>query len=316
MPRLDPAVADVRRAVRTALAATPGNALVIAAVSGGADSLALLHALAWEAPRHDRRAACVTVDHGLAAGSADQAAAVRDVAAGLGVDAEVLTVRPDGTDEAAARTARYAALDDAAVRHAAALVLLGHTRDDQAESVLLGLARGSGPRSLAGMPRARGVYARPFLDLARATTERACAALGLTPWQDPANADPRYARTRVRTTVLPLLERELGPGVAEALARTADLLRADADLLDRLAADAYAETGLDVAKLAALPDALRTRVLRRAAIEAGCPPTDLTLGHVAALDALLTDWHGQGAVALPGGLAGVRWCDTLAFPPS
>src|SRR5260221_143715 len=151
----------------------------------------------------------------------------------------------------------------------------------------------------------RGRYVRPFLDLPRATTERACAALGLVPWHDPANDDRRHLRTRVRG-LMPVLERDLGPGVAGALARTARLLRADADLLDRLAEDAYAETGLDPTKLATLPEALRTRVLRRAAIDAGCAPTDLTFGHVAALDALVTGWHGQGPVDLPGRLGALR----------
>jgi tRNA(Ile)-lysidine synthase len=308
----DPAVAAVRRAVRTTLDQIAPGSLVVAAVSGGADSLALLAALAWEAPRRDRRAACVTVDHGLHPDSGGQAARVLAQASALGVEAEAVRVTPADGTEGAARTARYAALDDAARRLGAALVLLGHTRDDQAETVLLGLARGSGARSLAGMAARRGTYARPFLDLPRATTERACAALGLTPWQDPANSDPRHARTRARA-LLPTLERDLGPGVTEALARTARLLRADADLLDELAEKAYAETGLDTARLAALPAALRTRVLRRAAIEAGCPATDLTLGHVESLDALVTAWHGQGPVALPGGLAGVRRCDTLVL---
>jgi tRNA(Ile)-lysidine synthase len=310
----DPAVADVRRAVRAVIAATPDQGLVAAAVSGGADSLALLAALAWEAPRAGRRAYCLTVDHGLHAGSAGQAAAVVAHSLALRVPAEVLTVTPATGSEGAARAARYAALDAAALRLGASVVLLGHTRDDQAETVLLGLARGSGARSLAGMARTRGTYARPLLDLPRATTERACRALGLTPWQDPANADPRHARSRVRHDVLPALEQHLGPGVGEALARTASLLRADADLLDELADKAYAETGLDAARLANLPAALRTRVLRRAAIEAGCPATDLTYGHVAALDALVTGWHGQGPVDLPGGLAAVRRYDTLAFP--
>jgi tRNA(Ile)-lysidine synthase len=308
----DPAVAAVRRAVRTSLAEVPPGSLVVAAVSGGADSLALLAALAWEAPRNDRRAACVTVDHGLVAGSGAQAARVVAQASALGVAAESVRVTPADGSEGAARTARYQALDEAADRLGAALVLLGHTRDDQAETVLLGLARGSGARSLAGMPRRRDRYARPFLDLPRATTERACTALGLTPWQDPANTDPRHARSRLRA-LLPAVEDALGPGVADALARTAKLLRDDADLLDDLADKAYADTGLDVAKLAALPAALRTRVLRRAAIEAGCPPTDLTLGHVGSLDALITAWHGQGPVDLPGGLAAVRRYDTLAF---
>ncbi|MDQ1710659.1 MAG: tRNA(Ile)-lysidine synthase [Frankiaceae bacterium] len=305
----DPAVADVRRAVRAFLATTPPGSLTVAAVSGGADSLALLAALAWEAPRNDRRAAAVTVDHGLHRGSATQAAAVVAQAAALGLDCEVLTVAPDGRNEADARRARYAALD--AVD--AGAVLLGHTRDDQAESVLLGLARGSGARSLSGMPATRGRYARPFLDLTRVTTERACAALGLVPWADPANDDPRFARNRVRHRVLPVLEAELGPGVAAALARTAGLLRADADLLDALTPELAAP--FDVAVLAVLPSAFRTRVLRRGAVAAGSPANDLTAAHVVAMDALVTEWHGQRGVDLPGGLAAVRTCDTVAFRP-
>ncbi|HVF05632.1 MAG TPA: tRNA lysidine(34) synthetase TilS [Frankiaceae bacterium] len=307
----DPAVADVRRAVRRVLAETPDGALVLAAVSGGADSLALLAALAWEAPRNARRARCVTVDHGLRPGSAEQARRVAAVAAGLGIETDVLNVTVAGADEDAARRARYAALDEAAARLGAAAVLLGHTRDDQAEQVLLGLARGSGARSLGGIPPRRGVYARPLLDLPRATTERACRALGLDPWSDPANDDLRHARNRVRHVALPALEDALGPGIAGALARTARLLRADADLLDELAAKAYAETGLDARRLAALPPALRTRVLLAAAREAGA--TDLNAGHVAAVEALVTAWHGQGPVALPGGFAVARRCDTLAF---
>ncbi len=288
----DPAVADVRRAVRAVLAP-----ITYAAVSGGADSLALLAALAWEAPRAGVTARCVTVDHGLYPGSAAQAARVGEVAERLGVPAIVLTVRCDGDDENAARRARYAALDALD-----GTVLLGHTRDDQAETVLLGLARGSGARSLAGMPRTRGHCVRPFLRLGRETTVRACAALGLTPWHDPANDDPRFARARVRTDALPALEKALGPGVPEALARTADLLRDDADALDALAAG----HGLD--GLAALPRAIRTRVLRREAIAAGCPATDLTYEHVAALDALR---HGE--LHLPGGVRATRRGDTIAF---
>jgi tRNA(Ile)-lysidine synthase len=310
MPPPDPAVAAVRRAVRAALADTPPGSLVAAAGSGGADSLALLAALAHEAPKDGRRAAAVTVDHGLHDGSAAQAARVVEQAASLGVACDVVRVTPAGTDEAAARAARYEALDAWAAGRDAARVLLGHSRDDQAEQVLLGLARGSGARSLAGMPRSRGPYVRPLLDLPRATMWAACAALGLTPWDDPANADLRHARVRVRTAVLPVMEQVLGPGVGAALARSARLLRDDADALDALA---EAHTSLAAADLAALPAAVRTRVLRRAAIDAGAPAGDLTADHVASIDALVTAWKGQGAVALPGGFAAERRCDTLAF---
>jgi tRNA(Ile)-lysidine synthase len=291
----DPAVADVRRAVRHALAP-----VTYAAVSGGADSLALLAALAWEAPRHGVTARCVTVDHGLHPGSVAQAERVALVARGMGVETTVLTVTCDGDGEDAARRARYAALD-----RLDGTVLLGHTRDDQAETVLLGLARGSGARSLAGMPERRGHYVRPFLHLARETTVRACAALGLTPWHDPANDDPRFARARVRSDALPTLEKALGPGVAEALARTADLLRDDADALDALAAT----HGLH--DLADLPRAIRTRVLRREAIAAGCPPSDLTYEHVAVLDSL-----GSGQeIHLPGGVRAFRRDGAITFGP-
>jgi tRNA(Ile)-lysidine synthase len=233
--------------------------------------------------------------------------------AGLGLDpAEVATVSVGtaGGPEAAARTARFEALDEAATRLGAAAVLLGHSRDDQAETVLLGLARGSGARSLAGMALVSGRYRRPLLDLPRAVLARACADEGLTPWADPHNDDRAYARVRVRADALPALERALGPGIAEALARTARLLRDDADALDLWAEQAGAacgaEAGLDVAALAALPPAVRRRVLLAAAREAGCRPADLSASHVAALDALVTSWHGQGPLQLPGGVSARR----------
>jgi tRNA(Ile)-lysidine synthase len=216
--------------------------------------------------------------------------------------------------EADARAARYAALDAAAGDYAAAAVLLGHTLDDQAETVLLGLARGSGGRSLAGMPPRRGPYRRPLLAVRRAATLAACAELGLEPWQDPHNADFRYARARVRHQALPALEAALGPGVAEALARTATQLRADAECLDDLAfaesgqlrGDCSDPAGLDAAWLRGLPAAIRTRVLRQAAIMAGCPPGALGAGHIDRIDALVSSWRGQRWVDLPGGVRARR----------
>ncbi|HVU72074.1 MAG TPA: tRNA lysidine(34) synthetase TilS, partial [Mycobacteriales bacterium] len=199
----------------------------------------------------------------------------------------------------AARAARYGALDAAASRHAAGAVLLAHHRDDQAEQVLLGLARGSGARSLSGMPAQRGLHRRPFLELSRATLAKAVAAQGLVPWHDPTNADPAHTRNRVRHDVLPALERALGPGIEAALARTARQLRDDADALDVLASDAERSArrggGWDAEALAVLPAALRARVLRTIS---GGRATDV---QVRALDALVTDWHGQGPVAVTGG---------------
>lgn len=239
-----PAVAAVRAAVRGGLSDVPPGAVVLAACSGGPDSLALAAALAHEAPRRGWRGAGVTVDHGLQPGSARRAREVAAVLRGLGLDparsvrASVLAGTGGGGPEAAARAARYTALDSVAADVGAAAVLLAHTRDDQAETVLLGLARGSGARSLAGMPGRRGRYRRPLLGLGRASAREACAALGLEPWDDPQNRDPAFARARVRHQALPALEAALGPGVADALARSAAQLRADADLLDDLARDA------------------------------------------------------------------------------
>ena len=314
-----PEIAAVRRSVRAAVADLAPGDLVLVACSGGPDSVALAVALAHEAPRAGLRAGAVTVDHGLQPGSGERASDVARQLKDLGlapVEVATVTVGGSGGPEGAARAARYRALDEAADRLGATAVLLGHTRDDQAETVLLGLARGSGARSLAGMPPARGPYRRPLLDLPRDTVR--AAADGHPTWADPHNDDPAFARTRVRRELLPVLERELGPGVAAALARSADQLRADADALDDWAALALsqvrgADGGLEVTALASLPTAVRTRVLRRAAIDAGSPPSDLSAGHVRELDRLVTDWHGQGPLDLPGGVAAARSCGTLAL---
>ncbi|GGL28269.1 tRNA lysidine(34) synthetase TilS [Planomonospora parontospora] len=337
-----PAVADVRRAVRLSLADLEPGGLVLAACSGGADSLALAAGLAFVAPRAGLRAGLLTVDHGLQSGSARQAAAVAGLPLGLDpVEVLTVTVGTSGGPENAAREARYAALSEAAGRLGAAAVLLGHTRDDQAETVLLRLARGSGTRSLAGMPARTGIYRRPLLELGRGTTVAACAALGLVPWEDPHNLDGRYARVRVRTRLLPALEDELGPGVAEALARTAGLCRDDADALDAWAEEAYGRAvagerdpvdgdrrpaagdcalsdipkgvALAVPVLEGLPAAVRRRVLRRAAITAGAPPGALSAGHILQVERLVTAWRGQRSVGVPGGIGAVRRCGTLIF---
>src|SRR3954471_7076911 len=246
---LHPSVAAVRVAVRRTLLDVvteqqpPPEAAVLVACSGGPDSLALLAATVFEAPRLGLRVVGVTIDHGLQEGSAQHATDVVEQMAGLGADETASArVRVEGGGrgpEAAAREARYAVLDELAQHFGAAAVLLGHTLDDQAETVLLGLARGSGGRSLAGMRRRFDHYYRPLLDVTRTDTVTACQVEGLEYWNDPHNIDPGYARVRVRRKVLPVLEDELGPGVAGTLARTADQLRADMELLDQLAQAAY-----------------------------------------------------------------------------
>jgi tRNA(Ile)-lysidine synthase len=308
--RIPAPVAAVRTAVRRGLADLPSGALVLVACSGGADSLSLAAAAHFVAGR----VGLITVDHGLQEGSDRRARSVAAWARDAGFDpvrvSTVTVAGLPGGPEAAARTARYAALETAADALGAAAVLLGHTRDDQAETVLLALARGAGPRGLAGMPPRRGVFRRPLLDVARSDTRKACAALGLAPWEDPHNTDPAYARSRVRGTALPTLVAELGPAVIGNLARTAALLAADNETLDELAADALervrSAAGLAVPALSGLRGAIRGRVLHRWARELGAPGGALAYGHVTALDALVTDWHGQGPACLPGGIAVAR----------
>jgi tRNA(Ile)-lysidine synthase len=316
-----PAVATVRGAVRASIGDLAPGSFVLAACSGGPDSLALAAAAAFAAPRLGLRAGAVTVDHGLQPGSAERAGQVAEMLAGLGLDPVervTVTVGRSGGPEAAARSARYAALTETARRTGAAAVLLGHTLDDQAETVLLGLARGSGARSLAGMPARAGRYRRPLLGIHRSVTCAACAALDLPAWDDPHNHDPAFTRARLRHEALPSLERALGPGVAAALARTAAQLRADAEALgqwadietERLRCD---DGGMDAVALAQLPLAIRARVLQRAAVAAGCPAGSLTAAHLGQIGELLTGWRGQRWIDLPGGVRALRRCGKLLF---
>jgi len=265
------------------------------ALSGGPDSLALTAAAAATLPT-----TALIVDHGLQADSEAVASAAADQAMKLGcMRAQILRVQVGdaGGPEAAARAARYAALDTA---REDAPVLLGHTLDDQAETVLLGLGRGSGARSIAGMRPSNPPWFRPLLGTPRSLTHAVCAELGLVAWNDPHNLDPRFTRVRLRTEVLPLLEEVLGGGVAEALARTASALREDTDTLDALAAQdlstARSDDGLRVVAIQDLTPALRRRVIRAWLLTGGA--SGLTDTQIRAVDALVTQWRGQGGVAV------------------
>jgi tRNA(Ile)-lysidine synthase len=319
---LHPSVAAVRNAVRPWLVDAGDPVLV--ACSGGADSLALLAATVFEGRKPGLRVIGVTVDHGLQEGSAEHTLRVVGQMASLGADetasARVTVEQAGRGTEAAAREARYAVLDQMADHFGADTILLGHTLDDQAETVLLGLTRGSGGRSLAGMRRAFERYRRPLLGVTRTDTVTACQVEGIHFWDDPHNADPAFTRSRVRHAVLPLLEEELGPGVAAALARTADQLREDVELLDALAETAYDEVrvdgGLDAAALAARPPALVGRVLRLAALEAGATGSELFRVHVLGLAALLGPQPRPGEVQLPGWVTAARDGDLVVFRPT
>lgn len=265
------------------------------ALSGGPDSLALTAAAAKLYPT-----TALIVDHGLQDDSAVVAAIARQRALELGcVDAQVHRVVVDGAGgpEAAARDARYRALAGARLDR---VVLLAHTLDDQAETVLLGLGRGSGARSIAGMRSHDPPWCRPLLGTRRAITHAACDELGLGAWHDPHNTDRRFTRSRLRHEVLPLLEDVLGGGVAEALARTATALRSDTELIDSLSATAMeaASTadGLDTDALAALPDPIRRGAIRAWLQAEGA--IGLTDRHIRGVDVLVTGWRGQGGVAV------------------
>ena len=318
---LGPATLALVQAVESCL--VEEDRCLLVACSGGPDSTALAQAVVHVGRRRGLAVAAVVVDHGLQQSSADRAALTATTLGTLGIaDVTVRTVTVAATGagpEADARAARYHALDEEAATRRAT-VLLGHTRDDQAETVLLGLARGSGTRSLAGMANRTGPggrWLRPLLTLPRAVAEQACLENDLVPWRDPHNTDASFARVRVRQTVLPTLEAELGPGIAAALARTAALARDDADLLDVLAAEADPGTArLECVPLAALPAALRRRVVARwLRLEHGLG--DLSAGHLYAVEALVTDWHGQAGVDLPRGVRVRRaqgWLEVAPAP--
>ncbi|MDR1393272.1 MAG: tRNA lysidine(34) synthetase TilS [Bifidobacteriaceae bacterium] len=364
MARLNPAVAQGRAALRPYLAelsrsvkeatppdqagsqSAPMRPLVLVACSGGTDSLALASVMAFEARRHGLRAGAVVVDHGLLEASAEVAAKAARQCADLGLDPIVvqhITVdRQAGQGiEAAARVARYQAFEAAADSLGATYVALAHTLDDQAETVLLALARGAGASALAGMPTRRDRYIRPFLSLRRSQTETIIQLAGLEAWHDPTNqADGPLPslRSAVRGRVMPLLTEVLGPGVPTALARSASRLAQDQAYLDQRAAALFERASasqeaaprpgnaslgaasdkqtvleLEADPLAQAHPAIRGRALRLAALTAGATPAALSAAHIARLEALTTNWHGQGEIALPGRITARRTYGKLVF---
>ena len=310
-PRLTPAIADVRRAVREAWMrhGVVAGDLILVACSGGPDSLALAAAAIFEGGRAGVAVGAVIVEHGLQPATKRVAQETMRTLTELGAAPALVSevkVGTAGGPEAAARAARYQALDEAAAAFDAKFVMLGHTLNDQAETVLLGLARGSGNRSLNGMAELNGRYLRPLLAISRETTVAFCQDSGLTPWIDPQNSDPKFTRVRVRNNVLPMLEAELGPGVVEALSRTAEQLREDETALAELAEHYFNEyvkiratsLEIEVDEFAAMPLAIRHRVIALALALLKAP--EFARVHIRAIDALVDDWHGQKPLALPG----------------
>ena len=314
------AVPAVRNAVRTWLEKYEAGDKVIVAVSGGADSLALAYALSAEAEKVAITVIGVTVDHQLQAASSVQAEKVVAQLSKFGLSCVIKKVTVDIKEglEASARKVRYEALSEVAEKENAVAVFLGHTKDDQAETVLLGLARGSGTRSLSGMAHHNGIYVRPLLEITRTQNEEFCKEVGLDYWNDPHNQDSQFTRVRVRTEALPVLEKSIGPGISDALARSSHLLRDDADALDHWAKREEIHLDLldlDCSHLETLPRAIRTRILRAAIYAAGAPSGSVSAEHVSAVEALISAWNGQGALNLPGGVKVERISGRLSLSP-
>jgi len=314
------AVPAVRNAVRVWLEKYEAGDTVLVAVSGGADSLALSYALSVEAEKLAITVIGVTVDHQLQPTSSEQAEKVVEQLSKLGIKCVIKKVTVDIKEglEASARKARYEAINEVVKQENATAVFLGHTKDDQAETVLLGLARGSGTRSLSGMAHHNGLYVRPLLEITRNQNEEFCKEVGLDYWKDPHNQDPQFARVRVRNEALPILEKTIGPGVSDALARSAHLLRDDADALDEWAKREEIHLNLldlDCAHLETLPRAIRTRILRSAIYAAGAPAGSVSADHVSAVETLISAWNGQNALNLPGGVKVERISGRLSLSP-
>ena len=297
-----PSLWEIRKAVKPWI--TDSSQTILFGCSGGADSMALAIALFLEA--NQTKVIPVVVDHGLQDESAQITLQTISKLKEIGytqVETAVAQVKITDGLEASARRARYQIFNQFIDTYRPKYFLLAHTLNDQAETVLLGLARGSGARSLSGMAVENNIYVRPLLKISRQTTVAACHEGGIEIWSDPHNDDLRFARVRARKNALPILEENLGPGITEALVRSADLLRDDADALDSFALEYFAQTdplNLSVNELERLPRAIRTRVLRLAIYQAGAPAGSLSAEHINGAEALISDWHGQKELSLPG----------------
>ena len=303
-----PALLELRKAVRVWFERIEPNSKVCIGVSGGADSLALAAASKLEAENFAIDLIAVVVDHKLQENSEKIAQFAKQQLITLGYkDVFIGQANVQITDglEASARRARYKVFQQAIETYGATSFLLGHTKNDQAEGVLLGLARGSGTKSLSGMQEVSGIFIRPLLTIDRLTTEAACREVGIDFWVDPHNSDQEFARVRVRENILPLLENEIGPGITDALARSAKLLREDAIALDQWAEEVFGKiepSSIEISLLTNLPIAIRSRILRLAIYAMGAPAGSISAAHIEPIEALVSDWRGQGHTALPGGV--------------
>ena len=314
-----PALLELRQAVRFWFEKLEPNSKVCIGVSGGADSLALAAAAKLESKNFSIDLVAVIVDHGLQANSAEIAEFAKQQLIKLGFqDIFVGRASVQITDglEASARRARYKVFQQAIETYTPNTFLLGHTKNDQAEGVLLGLARGSGTKSLSGMQEVSGIFVRPLLGIDRATTEIACHESNIEYWVDPHNSNQDFTRVRVRENILPLLENEIGPGIIDALARSAKILREDATALDEWAESVFRQVmpmDIEISILDGLPVAVRSRVLRMAIYAAGAPAGSISAAHLEPIEAFVSDWRGQGHTSLPGGVKVCRISGRLSL---
>ena len=314
-----PALLELRQAVRFWFEKLEPNSKVCIGVSGGADSLALAAAAKLESKNFSIDLVAVIVDHGLQANSAEIAEFAKQQLIKLGFqDIFVGRASVQITDglEASARRARYKVFQQAIETYGPNTFLLGHTKNDQAEGVLLGLARGSGTKSLSGMQEVSGIFVRPLLGIDRATTEIACHESNIEYWVDPHNSNQDFTRVRVRENILPLLENDIGPGIVDALARSAKILREDATALDEWAENVFRQVepmDIEISILTTLPVAVRSRVLRMAIYAAGAPAGSISAAHLEPIEAFVSDWRGQGHTSLPGGVKVCRISGRLSL---
>ena len=314
-----PALLELRKAVRPWFQKLEASSKVCVGVSGGADSLALAIAAKLEAEELNLDLIGVIVDHGLQENSGDVAASTKKKLEVIGYSnifvGKANVSITDGI-EASARRARYLVFQQALETFGATSFFLGHTKNDQAEGVLLGLARGSGTKSLSGMQEVTGPFIRPFLNIDRSVTEAACSEFGVEYWSDPHNLNTEFTRVRVREIVLPLIEKEIGPGIIDALSRSAKILREDATALDEWAERVFGEVDpldIEISLLANLPIAVRSRVLRLAIYAAGAPSGSISATHLEPIEAFVSDWRGQGHTSLPGGVKVCRISGRLSL---
>jgi len=317
---------EMQNAVQNLLKDFDAGDYVLVGCSGGADSLALAWTTLVVGKRLELKTGVIIVDHQLFPESNSVALNAKKQCEDLGIEEVIIKkVNVEQTHEgleAAARIARYEAFENVLQETNAQVILLAHTQDDQAETVLMRLTRGSGAKSLSGMAQVSGKYLRPFLHLRKKLVHDSLDLIGLKAWQDPANTDHQFLRVKVRHELMPKIVEVLGESAISSLDKTSQLLRLDNQALEELAQQFFESqkdvktNGLEISELEKLPEAIRTRVLRICAIASGVHPGPFSFEHIEAIDALVKNWHGQGNVDLPGFIQATRVGNSLRFIPS